>query len=108
MTMLVDPETGERQLTFADYRASDPDTSVNAAVTNRPKRSAHKQAVLDALRAAGPNGLTDFQIAEATGIIATSAGKRRLDLLRDGLVRQLVGVTRPSPTSTPAKVWVAA
>lgn len=102
--------TTTTQLTLADapdYRALDRDTAVNAAITNRPRRSAHKQMVLDALRAAGPEGLTDFQISEATGLIATSAGKRRLDLMRDDLVKA-TDMTRLSPSGTPSKVWCAA
>lgn len=46
-------------------------------------------------------------LAERVGLQQTSAGKRRLDLLRDGLVKPLVDVRRLSPSGTPAQVWVA-
>lgn len=94
-------------LPFPDVRATDPSTSVGAATINRPRRANHKALVLDALRAAGPSGLTDFETGAATGLQQTSAGKRRLDLQRDGLVRPLIGERRLSPSGTPAQVWVA-
>lgn len=93
------------QLVFPDVRASDPDTSVAAAVGNRPQRVRHKEIVLAALRAAGPSGLTDFELAVRVGLQQTSCGKRRGDLVKDGLVRPLVGVRRPSPSGALAQVW---
>ena len=104
------------QLAF-DYRNSDPDTSRLAAVFNLPNRSEHQARVLAALEAAGERGMTDFDVEAATGIKQTSCGKRRLDLVRAGLVapRMVIGADdvlrqdrRLAPSGTPSLVWVAA
>lgn len=103
------------QLAF-DYRNSDPDTSREAALYNLPNRSADQQKVLVALMCAGEHGLTDFGIEAATGIKQTSCGKRRLDLVRLGLVapRMVIDGTglrqdrRLAPSGAPSLVWVAA
>lgn len=110
------PSQGSLDFT-ADWRRSDPSTSRDAAVFNLPNRSAHKALVLAALLAAGERGLTDFEAAAETGLVATSAGKRRLDLQRDGLVcgrmvvdaktLGLVQDRRPSPSGALSLVWVA-
>lgn len=92
---------------FPDVRALDPSTSVGAAVENRPRRPKHREMVLAALRDAGPNGLTDFEIGSTVGLQQTSAGKRRLDLQRDGPVEPVVGKRRPSPSGAAAQVWRA-
>lgn len=98
------------------------DTSRFAAAYNQPRRPRDRERVLAALTAAGEYGLTDFELADVltrTGprIQQTSAGKRRLDLLRDGLIcRRFVVVAtkdgpavvadkRPSPTRASAAVW---
>jgi hypothetical protein len=95
----------QQALTF-DARVSDPSTSHGAAEENRPRRSKHRQLVLDALVRAGQHGLTDFELGAIVGLQPTSCGKRRLDLQRDGLVEP-TGDRRPSPTGTPALVWRA-
>lgn len=90
------------------------DTSRDAAVLNRPRRPRDRERVYAALADAGERGLTDFEIAavlsaEGPCIGQTSAGKRRLDLERAGLVvRRVVDGQpdrRPSPTGAPAAVW---
>lgn len=99
------------------------DTSRDAAIGNRPHRPRDRERALVALRTAGPNGMTDFQLADAMSMdghgpcTQPSAGKRRHDLVQDGLVVRLyrvhptsgqwVGVRRPSPTGASASVWVA-
>lgn len=60
--------------------------------------------VLDALFRAGPMGSTDDELVPATGLLADSAGKRRLELLRIGLVID-TGDTRPTRRGGTAKVW---
>lgn len=98
------------------------ETSRLANVYSLPDRARDKNRVLHALVDAGERGLTDFELAEilsATGppIGQTSAGKRRLDLERDGLVARrlvigpddtLIPDRRPSPTGAPAGVYVIA
>lgn len=63
-----------------------------------------QRLALDALYAAGPAGLTDFELAERTGRKQTSIGKRRYELVRLHLVESRL-VTRPSDTLSPSQVW---
>ena len=68
-------------------------------------------AAFNALSTHGP--LTDFELAEKTGVQQTSIGKRRLELQHEGLVEPLklsrLGeieiVTRPAPSGNAATVW---
>lgn len=97
-------------------------TSRDAAIGNLPLRKRDKERVLEALTAAGEGGLSDFELAETlsrtgTRIGQTSAGKRRLDLERAGLVAKrlvigkdltLVPDRRPSPTKASAGVYCLA
>lgn len=98
-------------------RFGDPDTSQGAAVIALHRAAAHRQMALEALIEAGEHGMTDFALAEATGVAQTSIGKRRLDLQRAGLVvgrmvidpdRGLIQDRRPAPSGAPSLVWVAA
>lgn len=99
------------------WRTSDPATSRDAAVLNLPNRGAHQALALAALRAAGEVGLTDFELELETGVKQTSIGKRRLELLRAGLVEprmvvdpdslRLVQDRRRAPSGASALVWVA-
>jgi hypothetical protein len=98
------------QLTFPMARTSDPHTSHQAAARTDTRTT--RALAWDALVAAGPDGLTDFELAARTGIGQTSIGKRRLDLLRDGMVEPVLTplgkpATRPSPTGSPSIVWRA-
>lgn len=95
------------------------DTSRLAAEGNRPRRPLDRDRARRALWAAGPRGLTDFELASAMSIDGhghieqTSAGRRRLDLVRSGHVVRRIQVdgvtpdTRPSPTGASASVWIA-
>lgn len=97
------------------------DTSRDANVYSLPNRERDKTRALHALVDAGERGLTDFELAEIMSrdkpIGQTSAGKRRLDLERDGLVARrlvigpddtLIPDRRPSPTGAPAGVYCLA
>ena len=94
-------------------RAGGRNTSQDAAVLAINMLSRNKELALDALVAAGPTGLTDFELAAATGVAQTSIGKRRLDLVRAGLVIDVLDpdtgrpVTRPSPSGAASMVWCA-
>jgi hypothetical protein len=92
-------------------RRSDPPTSHGAAVVALFDAPNLRARCLDALREAGPAGLDDFALAAAVERQQTSAGKRRLELCRQGLVGPLMvdgkQVRRLSPSGTPALVWVA-
>lgn len=85
-------------------RRDDHDTSHEAAQFARRNASALRARCLEALQAAGARGLTDFELADRIGSQQTSAGRRRLDLERAGLVEH-AGTTRPAPSGASAKVW---
>lgn len=86
-------------------RHSDPLTSHLAAADVRPRLSAHRKRVLLAHAEHWLSGLTDFELAFITGLQQTSAGKRRLDLCREGLIGPALH-TRPSPSGSAAAVWI--
>ena len=88
-------------------RNSDPETSHRAAKDATPRANTHRAKALAALREAGPNGLTDFELAERTGIAQTSIGVRRKELVDAGYVKDS-GRTRPAPSGSSAIVWRAA
>lgn len=94
------------QLALPLVRATDPDTSHGAAAQAAKRAPRHREIALRVLREALPDGLSDFELAERTGVPQTSIGKRRLELQRMGLVEP-TGERRPSPTGTPAMVWRA-
>lgn len=95
-------------------------TSRDANLYSLPHRKRDRDRVLEALTAAGEQGLTDFETSEilsrtGTRIGQTSAGKRRLDLEREDLVAKrlvigkdltLIPDRRPSPTGADAGVYV--
>ena len=95
------------------FRASDPETSRDAAALASLTAPTVRQRALAALRAAGADGLTDFELAEIVGRQQTSAGVRRKELERAGLVVVLLGadgrpVRRSTPSGATALVWIAA
>jgi DNA-binding transcriptional ArsR family regulator len=94
------------QLTLFGARATDPDTSHAAAADAAVNAATHRARALAELRAAGCLGLTDFELADRTGLQQTSIGKRRGELRDAGLVRDS-GQRRPSPSGSAAIVWVA-
>ena len=59
----------------------------------------------EALCKAGRRGLTDYELAELVGRQQNSAGKRRGELCKMGLVRDS-GMRRLGPTCSPCIVWV--
>lgn len=101
-------------------RRGDIDTAKRAAVIALHGARNNRALALIALLEAGPDGLTDFELAAVTGVKQSSIGCRRLELQRLGLVEPLVvacepdkraplGVrplTRPSDSGAPAQVWV--
>jgi hypothetical protein len=93
------------------WRDTDPDTSRDAFVIGIHRHSDHRERALSALLAAGPNGLTDFELADVTGIKQTSIGKRRHELMQAGHVEPLTvdgrQVRRAAPSGASAGVYVA-
>lgn len=100
-------------------RTADIATAKGAAVIALHGARNNRALALVALLEAGAAGLTDFELARATGVAQTSIGKRRLELQRLGLVAMCVEacepdkraplgvrpVTRPSDTGSPSQVW---
>ncbi len=86
-------------------RLTDPDTSHAAAEDAQENASTHRARAL-ALLQSHPDGLTDFELADLTGLQQTSIGKRRGELRDRGLVRDS-GRRRPAPSGSLAIVWVA-
>lgn len=86
-------------------RRTDPWTSHEAARRASKGAKSNRMAALIALREHGP--LTDFELAEITGVAQTSIGVRRGELVKAGLVEKVPGVRRPSPSGSPAQVWRA-
>jgi hypothetical protein len=103
MTTMFDPDTHELlHPARAVARRSDPETSWMAARGVHVTRD--QRLAFDALEEAGPRGLTDFELGRAIERQQTSAGKRRLDLQRAGLV-EYADRKRPSPSGAQARVW---
>lgn len=89
-------------------RNSDPSTSFEAARDASFKASAHRVKALQALFDFGP--MTDFELADATGLQQTSIGKRRKDCQDAGFVdiftdKDGVKVKRLAPSGSNALVW---
>lgn len=85
-------------------RSTDPETSHMAAADAKRAAPAFRTRCLLALAAAGPGGLTDFELADDVESIQTSAGKRRHELCDAGMV-EFAWEHRPSPTGSKARVW---
>lgn len=103
--------TEQLTLTYPKARLTDPATSHQAAALNTRVAEGHRARAERALHAAGAVGLTDFELADATDLAQTSVGKRRLDLVRLGLVCPLFDtdgkqVTRLAPSGSRSLVWV--
>ena len=95
----------DHQLTIDMARASDPATSHAAARDALPNAKTNRARALSLLRQF-PDGLTDFELADLTGVQQTSIGKRRGELRDAGLVYD-TGTRRPSPSGSQAVVWAA-
>ena len=82
-------------------------TSVQAAFSALPRTGTQRARVLEAIKWAGSNGLTDEEIGEATGLPANSVRPRRLELLELGLIEEPPGKLRHTRTGHTAQVWVS-
>ena len=84
-------------------RATDPDTSHDAAAMQTPQRRERGQwLALQHLATLGP--LTDFELAALTGWQQTSIGRRRGELVSAGLVERTED-RRSTPSGATAAVW---
>lgn len=86
----------------APSHRGDPATSREAAAKVRVGPLCRK--VLAALYRAGDYGATDQELGISTGLTATSAGTRRLELARLGLVEVVEGVHRLTEQNNRARV----
>lgn len=86
------------------HRTGDPDTARMAAHAAAERLTEHQWAVLAALVDAGRAGLIDHEHEARNGLIQTSAGKRRKELERLGLVEP-TGQRRHTPTKHLAAVY---
>lgn len=78
-------------------------TSIDAGLEIRPRASRLRELVYRAI-AITPEGLTDAEIEYVTGLAGSTARPRRIELLREGRIRQ--EGTRPTPSGRSAAVWV--
>lgn len=86
------------------WRGEDRETSMLAA--KMPGHGRGKALVLIALYHADAEGLTDYEAGERTGLLRTSAGKRRKDLMKLWLVEQSDPLRRrTTDTGADAIVW---
>ena len=88
-----------------NVRRWDPDTCYHAAYGWRASHGSLRWRCYEALCKAGRRGLTDYELAELVGRQQNSAGKRRGELCKMGLVRDS-GMRRLGPTCSPCIVWV--
>ena len=86
-------------------RSSDPATSYAAAESIRASIPALEEAVLSALRTAGPTGLTTEQLADRMRMSLVTVSPRLAPLAVKGLVRQ--DGRRMNRSGRTAIVWVA-
>ncbi|HXI23108.1 MAG TPA: hypothetical protein VNG71_04465 [Pyrinomonadaceae bacterium] len=90
----------------APARCTDPETAHEAAAANQLSRFTMRREVLLLLQSKGSKGATDWEISEELGILRTSAGKRRHELVALGLVENS-GQRRETDTGSTAIVWRA-
>lgn len=83
-------------------RTSDPATSQIAAARTVAFRADHASRILTALRDRGP--MTVDQIAKVTNLTAWQVNKRLPELQRANVATP-TGLTRPSASGRPERVW---
>lgn len=100
VNVLSDPAANTRGAMHANAQP----TEREAALRVMPKTGTQRMAVLDAIATAGDYGLTDPEIAEATGFYLYSAAPRRNELLRGGWVEDS-GIRRGTGRGGSAIAW---
>lgn len=97
--------SGRDKFAMQHSRRGDHDTSIEAAQNAHSNAARHRDLALAAHYAHMHTGLTDFELAEITGIQQASIGVRRGELRNQGYIIA-TRIRRPSPTGSPATVWV--
>ena len=87
-------------------RHSDPPTSQAAAEAVRGKEASGMEAIVVNVLKQAPNGYTNHELVEATGLTWNTCTPRIRPLVRKGLVADS-GCKRPGPTGKKCVVWVA-
>ena len=87
-------------------RRTDPSTSWEAARLTEPRAGTNRARALALLRERYPDGLTDYELADLTGLQQNSVGKRRGELRDAGLVRA-TNLQRRAPSGAWVIVWQA-
>lgn len=90
--------------TSPTHRLGDMATAVNAGLAVEADLTNSQWLVLDALGKAGPVGLMDCEHEPVNGLRPDSAGKRRIELQRFGLVED-THQRRVTPRNRRAQVW---
>lgn len=85
-------------------RVTDPETALAAAATATEGMTHNQVLVLAALAAAGHHGMIDHEHEAVNGLKQDTAGKRRGELVADGLVVDS-GQRRKTPRGSKAIVW---
>jgi hypothetical protein len=94
---------GEIEFTPPRARLTDPEPSHQAADDAKRNVRATRKLVLLA-HARRPSGLTDYELADIVGLQQNSAGKRRGDLMKAGLIEP-TEERRPGPTGSSCGVY---
>jgi len=84
-------------------RNTDPVTSHMAARLTEPRADTNRALALQVLRE-HPDGLTDYELADLTGLQQNSIGKRRGELRDAGFVEDS-GKRRKTPSGAQGIVW---
>lgn len=96
---LPDPSPG------VALRSGAGDTERAAAEAVFPVSGTQRRSVLDAIAAAGDDGLCDHEVQERLGMNPSSVRPRRGELVDGGWVEDS-GVRRPTPSGAEAVAWV--
>lgn len=89
-----------------NVRRTDPDTSRAAAYRHPEERRTGRVIARETIRAAGRDGLMDWQVQMLTGWPLNSINKRRGELRDQGLVVDS-GRRGKTPTGSEAIIWIA-
>ena len=82
------------------------DTSRAAAASVRSSAASIRARVLEYLQRQGPKGATDDEVQRALNLPGSTQRPRRVELIRDGMVRDS-GRKRPTSTGRAAAVFTA-
>ena len=93
---------------WALARRTDPSTSKSAAASiSAATLTSLETRVLEACRAAGPNGLTTIELAEQLHMDRVTVSPRIAPLVKKGMLRDS-GLQRMGPSGRFSAAWVAA